>query len=538
MATRKQLEDALVAAHEAGDTEAAQLFANEINALPSGKKTYAASDVPLAALSNAPASAGRLVGGIAESIMNPIQTGKAVLDIGAGALQNALPQGVVDFVNKADANRPEALQSALAARQTASNVGEFYKQRYGGSENIKRTLAEDPVGALADVSTVLSGGAGLAKMAGAPSMATQGLSAASRYTNPLLPIEKAASGVTRGVGEVLAQGQGGFTGTGAAPIKEAYAAGKYSKPAFWANLTGKGDMSNVIDTAKQGVFSLKMNKNNQYRSGMVDIGKDKAVLSFDDIDSAVKDAFDKTKFKGQVTKETAYKKVAEAQDIVNKWKNLDPAEYHTPEGMDALKQKIGDVVESVPYEQASVRNALNGIYSSAWKTISNQAPTYGKVMKDYEEATNLIKDIEKGLSLGKKASSDTSLRKLQSVMRNNVQTNYGERVKMVKELERAGGKEIMPALAGQSLSEFLPRGMVGQLERAGGLYGMLVNPLLTAVGATVASPRVTGTAAYGLGKIAGIKDKIARGIPLTLEEANQLAVMGSQVQSATGLLGE
>jgi hypothetical protein len=123
-------------------------------------------------------------------------------------------------------------------------------------------------------------------------------------------------------------------------------------------------------------------------------------------------------------------------------------------------------------------------------------------------------------------------------MRNNVQTNYGERVKMVKELERAGAKEIMPALAGQSLNEWLPRGMVGQLERAGGLYGMLVSPITTAIGATVASPRVTGTAAYGLGKIAGIKDKIARGIPLTLEEANQLAVMGSQVQNATGLLGE
>ena len=505
---------------------------------PNVKKTYAASDIPLTALKNAPASAGRLIGGVVESVMSPLQTGKAVLDIGAGALQNALPQSVVNFVNKADVNRPEALQSALDARQTASNVGEFYKQRYGGAENIKRTLAEDPVGALADVSTILSGGAGLAKMAGAPSMATNALSTASRYTNPLLPAEKAIGGLTRGAGEVVSQVQGGFTGTGSTPIKEAYAAGKYSKPAFWGNITGKGDMSNVIDTAKQGVFSLKMDKNKQYRSGMLDIGKDKSVLSFDDIDSSIKDAFDKTKFKDQVTKETAYQKVAEAQNVVNRWKNLNPAEYHTPEGMDALKQKIGDVVESVPYEQASVRNALNGIYSSAWKTISNQAPTYGKVMKDYEEATNLIRDIEKGLSLNKKASADTSLRKLQSVMRNNVQTNYGERVKMVKELERAGGKEIMPALAGQAMSEWLPRGIVGQVERAGGLYGLLVNPLMTIAGATIASPRVTGTAADGLGKMAGIKDKIARGIPLTADEINQAALIGYQAQNATGLLGK
>jgi hypothetical protein len=38
MPTRKQLEDALVKAHESGDTEAAQLFAGEINKLPQGNQ--------------------------------------------------------------------------------------------------------------------------------------------------------------------------------------------------------------------------------------------------------------------------------------------------------------------------------------------------------------------------------------------------------------------------------------------------------------------------------------------------------------------
>jgi uncharacterized protein (DUF697 family) len=493
------------------------------------KRAISTSDLPLESLKNVPESTARLVGGVVESVMHPINTMEGINQLAQAGWSKVLPESILQYAD---------VEKVKRAKETASNVGEFYKQRYGGTENIKHTLAQDPIGSLADISTLLGGGAGLAKMAGAPLKATQALSTASKYTNPLLPVEKAVSGLTRGAGEIIAQGQGGFTGTGATPIKEAYSAGKYSKPAFWANLTGKEDISNVVDTAKQGVLSLKIDKNNQYRSGMLDIGKDKAVLSFNDIDTAVQNAFGNTKFKDQVTKEAAFKKVSEAQDVIDKWKNLDPAEYHTPEGMDALKQKIGDIVESVPYEQASVRNALNGIYSSTWKTISNQAPTYGKVMKDYEEATTLIKDIEKGLSLGKKASSDTSLRKLQSVMRNNVQTNYGERINMVKQLEKAGGKEIMPSLAGQSLNEWLPRGMVGQIERAGGIYGMLVNPLLTAVGATVASPKVTGTVAYGLGKIAGLKDKILRGIPLTAEEANQAALMNYQVQNATGLLGK
>lgn len=52
-------------------------------------------------------------------------------------------------------------------------------------------------------------------------------------------------------------------------------------------------------------------------------------------------------------------------------------------------------------------------------------------MKNYENASNLIREIEKTLSLNPKASIDTALRKLQSVMRDNVNTNYGKRGDLV-----------------------------------------------------------------------------------------------------------
>ena len=31
------------------------------------------------------------------------------------------------------------------------------------------------------------------------------------------------------------------------------------------------------------------------------------------------------------------------------WKNSDPQIYHTPVGMDALKQRIGDIKDSLPF---------------------------------------------------------------------------------------------------------------------------------------------------------------------------------------------
>jgi hypothetical protein len=46
-------------------------------------------------------------------------------------------------------------------------------------------------------------------------------------------------------------------------------------------------------------------------------------------------------------------------------------------------------------------------------------------------------------------------------MRDNVQTNYGQRTKLGKELEAAGGQEFMPGLAGQALSNIMPRGLQG-----------------------------------------------------------------------------
>lgn len=144
------------------------------------------SDVPGEALANVMPSAQKFVGGLYEAVTSPVQTAKGLLDIGAGALQNALPKQVVDFVNKFDAN-PQAAQQAV---QVANAVGGMYKDRYGSIEGIKNTFATDPVGAVADLSTLLSGGAAATGRV-APA-ASKMLSTAAMYTNPTAPISAAA----------------------------------------------------------------------------------------------------------------------------------------------------------------------------------------------------------------------------------------------------------------------------------------------------------------------------------------------------------
>ena len=154
--------------------------------IPKARKSYALSEVPGEAISNIPASAKRFAGGLYEAVTSPIQTAKGVLDIGAGALQKVLPESAVNFINQFEGN-PAAATRAIEA---ANAAGGLIKDRYGSYEGIKRTLAEDPVGAAADLSTLLVGGS-MATARVAPGI-SKSLQTASVATNPLSVVTKPA----------------------------------------------------------------------------------------------------------------------------------------------------------------------------------------------------------------------------------------------------------------------------------------------------------------------------------------------------------
>jgi hypothetical protein len=255
-------------------------------------------------------------------------------------------------------------------------------------------------------------------------------------------------------------------------------------------------------------------KQAQYRSGMVNIKGDKTVLDFKGIDQAVQTAQNKTSYKGKVVNERAFNELQTVRDIVDDWKAQNPTDFHTPEGLDALKQRIGDVLENIPYEQKQARAAVGGVYDSVKSEITKQAPTYSKVMKEYSESAELIKEIERSLSLGQKASAETATRKLQSLMRKNVNTNFGQRVALGKQLSEAGGGDIFPALAGQSLAELTPMGLQRATSLGTGAAAFSAGgvPLATA-SLLASSPRLMGEAAYGTGLLSRIPAGVETVIP-------------------------
>jgi hypothetical protein len=268
--------------------------------------------------------------------------------------------------------------------------------------------------------------------------------------------------IVKGVGTLTSEALGNLSGVGSQAYKTAYNAavqGGDKLKALASNLRKQAPMENVVNDAVLGLTNMGKNLQNQYRSGMVNIKNDKTVLDFAGIDKAINNAQNLGTYKGTVTNQDIVDQVSKVRTFVDDWKSKNPADFHTPEGMDELKKAVGGMLEKIPFNESEVRKAVGGVYSSIKDEIKKQAPVYEEVMKKYSEGLDYASELKKSLSIGNKASVDTSLRKLQSVMRDNVNTNYGNRVNYAEMLEQASGKPIMAQLAGQALSSPTPRGL-------------------------------------------------------------------------------
>lgn len=113
------------------------------------------------AVSNFLPSAGKLASDLALPVLHPIQAAQSI--------------------GKADQSPADA-------------VGQVFAQRYGGFENVKHTMANDPVGFLSDLVTIFSGGAlAGAKVPGVLGTVARAAGTASDIVDPLTNAGRVAS---------------------------------------------------------------------------------------------------------------------------------------------------------------------------------------------------------------------------------------------------------------------------------------------------------------------------------------------------------
>jgi hypothetical protein len=542
MATLQQLETALRNADKAGDVSAAKQLAAEIvrlrqaPAAPSPSNASSPPDqlswsqVPGEALRNTPASAGQFASNIYEAVVNPIETLTAVGDLGAGTLragaQAILPASAFEYL---DSFNNEAAQKA---GRTASAVGGFFGDRYGSEEGLKRAIATDPVGVAADLSTVLTGGAGIARASlGAGAKTARVLDKTARYTNPLTPVIGAVKGAGIGAGATTKAILGATTGTSGETIGEAFRAslaGGKQKKALLGNMRGMEDQAGVVEEARDALGRIATVRSKQYAEDMRAVRADTKPIDFAPIEQKFFDVVD-SMYEGklQVAADETISKLDKIQGVLAQW-SAEPS-MHTASGLDALKRRIDNLMPSFADANAgNTERAVTAVRNAVKDEIVKAAPQYRDAMKNYEKSKVAQREIERALSLGKKNATDTALRKLQSLTRNNVNSNYGERVKNAAALQAAGATTLIPKLAGQSLNTAMPRGLMKMVAGAG-LLGAFTNPAFLAA-LPLTSPRLIGEAA----NLAGTAARYGRKIPLP----SRGMLLGLQQQGRVGQLGQ
>jgi len=484
-------------------------------AAPRAEKGMGTGQMLAQAMVNFPRSAYELGKSTFEAVTSPIETGKAVVDLGNSVLGK---MGVTD-----------------ASPEMADRVGKFYTNRYGGVENAKETFATDPAGFLADAATILTGGGAAVRQIPGAAKVGKAVERAGAAIDPLNVATKAV----KGGGKAAAVGLGFTTGAGTRAVEEAakagYRGGEQGQ-AFVGQMRGTAPVTDVVETIKPAIASLREQRSKAYREGMAGVTKDKSVLKFNDIDNAINKVKGRGYFEGKSKDPAAASAWQELKTVVDDWKSGDPATYHTVEGVDALKQAVGSIRDSLPYNTPA-RNAANEVYSAIRGEITRQAPDYARVMSEYETASDLLNEISTTLSQNPKASIDTQVRKLQSILRNNANTNYGRRVELGEMLADQGASNLFPQLAGQAMSSFSPRGLSGALAGAGALYSTVPNLAqgLTPTGAlqlASTSPRAVGEMAYAAGQMAGKPAQLAQ---LLAKHGDKLAQSNPQMAMAVDM---
>lgn len=458
------------------------------------------SDIPGQAMRNAPGDAMEIGKSLYEAATHPVQTIEGVARLGSGAINNTFPQlaGVDKWLSDKGLKEPSNPNEVASQQQLASDVGQHYKDAYGGWENIKHSLATKPVSSLLDASTLLSGGGAVLK---APVLGAKSAKVGNVVTKAgglLNPV----NAVTKPTGLLARPLLGLSTGAGGDAITEAFRAGErggtYGK-SFRANMRGKEPQDAVISDAKNALNKMVQDRRNEYIQGMAATKANKAVLDYAPVETAMQDLVD-TLFHGPVstTDKASLSLAKEVGKSIDEWKKNFP--NPTAEDFDRLKIKIDNLKPNWTQETGDQGRIISTMYNAVKNEIMAKEPTYAATMKAYEESKAVQTEIEQALSLKKKSSKDAALRKLQSVLRDNANTNYGSRVDNVKKLEATGAApNMMPKLAGQSLKSLAPRGL-SKLVTTGLLGGAFFQPQLLAA-LPFTSPRLVGELTHLLGRM-------------------------------------
>ena len=476
------------------------------------------SEVFASAARNTPRSAVQFAEDTITPFLEPGETLDSLTSLGKGLIQLAIPGEQAD-------------------EKTAKAVGQFYANRYGSIEKFKRAFAEDPVGIIGDVSVLLTGGgAAAARAPGVVGKVGRAVQDVGQAIDPTNVATKTASVTGKAVTQAVPDILGMTTGAGSESVRQAYQAGREGgvrQERFTDSMRGTEDATAVVDDAMKRMREMRSTMKSEFGGAKSALELEKVPVDmgavFGDFKSLVKDftyeGVSELSPRGQA-------KLRSIGNIIARWQKS-PG-LHTAKGLDILKRRIdAEYPDGInPGDSAMIVAKSRDMVMDQIRT---QVPEYVDVMKPYEEAIKLEREMQKALSLNNTASADTALRKLQSVVRNNVNANFGARLNLVEQLDSAGDYYLLPRIAGQALNPTVPRGIQAAVGAGNIGYGVSTNPASLAT-LPMMSPRAVGETAMKAGEVARAADPVTSALAVPLNAAQQaLGPHAGKIQA--GLMG-
>ncbi len=458
----------------------------------------------LETISNVPSSAVKLGRDILAPIFSPIETAKSIGAVGASVISLLRP-------------------GEQGNEELAQQVGQFYADRYGSLENIKRTFSQDPVGFFADVGLVLTGVGGGVRAAGGAATTAKKISDAGRLVDATTLAGKALTEPTKLTGRGLRTLSGTVTGTGTGPLKQAFQsvqrpvaeAGQSAEDAatalqkaqdidknFTDALRGRVDETTILKEAQEGLKILKRENSTFYKTEeakyLTQLKKDK--VSKKDINE----------IKNLVSNFRKDNPIAVGEDLDKVLRRLNKQIQSKIDGVKTVKDldDLRKKVNQVPYPNEP--NAIRG-YSFITdeirdRTYSLTPPGYREFLSDYGDKVSIVQDVVKELSIGGRGSKQTAINKLLRVL----SREGGIAADTLRTLPNAD--KLIALLSGYSLNPAIPsglsRGLTAGLFQSGVVGGGLVGSAAASsvvpglIGLAAVSPRLAGETTRVLGQTA------------------------------------
>lgn len=482
------------------------------------------SEIPGQALSNLPESAMKMAEQLYQTVRHPLQTAQGLGQVGMGAAEKlgagiASTLGMQDTEERLGPPRPPSKNE-----QKVNDLLDSLGERYGSIDALKKTMATDPVGFLADASSVLGGGAALT--------GSKILGKAAALTDPFRIAGAAVKGTAKVVGRRAAEALGVTTGIGAKGVLRAAEENPLIRDTPYYQALKAKDHTAVLEMIKDAITQLRRKSSEDFQKGFDEIKAkhpdpiDAGPL-FDDIESGLKKFHVKWTGAGKDAEFDFSKSgiidpqergaMSNLMDEVNSWDDF------TPAGLHVLKKHVDAF-----YKEAKASRALvASLRDSIKRHIVQAAPEYGPLMRQSEDQIGAIEEIEKALSAKRKGNrlknADTLHRKLSTVFRDANK----ERLNALKDLEKRSGKDVTGAVAGMASSSFLPREHLGKLLGMGEIAGAALLSPKALLGLPLLSPRVIGEVAPAVGSA-------YRGINALAAPAVKNALLGYQLGRVGG----